>query len=319
MKQTKISGIIEVIVAIIASSSKVISIFHTAYSTYTNHLFQKNIEDRVLILEKESNTVKPQKRSTPKAPIIIFTSFKGGVGTSTLTTLFCNHISNQYNILLIDAHQQLTCYNMRENDLITTPEAKPLYEIEAISVEGLVNHLDVVKNKYDYIVIDLPRFFYYEDNLESIFIRSNYIFAPFHIPYNYSVEQSNNDFLHQVEGRLDLFIELRKKIKSINKDITFTLVPYENDVTEEFKEWIEKFDMSLLPQTFKRYSELPSYIDTISDLCKNKSIAYAPYITNTKAIIYYLEKETIANNYIEEQNNLFKKRMRNILNQYKKR
>lgn len=266
MKQTKISGIIEVIVAIIASSSKVISIFHTAYSTYTNHLFQKNIEDRVLILEKESNTVKPQKRSTPKAQIIIFTSFKGGVGTSTLTTLFCNHISNQYNILLIDAHQQLTCYNMRENDLITTPEAKPLYEIEAISVEGLVNHLDVVKNKYDYIVIDLPRFFYYEDNLESIFIRSNYIFAPFHIPYNYSVEQSNNDFLHQVEGRLDLFIELRKKIKSINKDITFTLVPYENDVTEEFKEWIEKFDMSLLPQTFKRYSELPSYIDTISDL-----------------------------------------------------
>ena len=83
MKQTKISGIIEVIVAIMASSSKVISIFHTAYSTYTNHLFQKNIEDRVLILEKESNTVKPQKRSTPKAQIIIFTSFKGGVGTST--------------------------------------------------------------------------------------------------------------------------------------------------------------------------------------------------------------------------------------------
>ena len=104
MKQTKISGIIEVIVAIIASSSKVISIFHTAYSTYTNHLFQKNIEDRVLILEKESNTVKPQKRSTPKAQIIIFTSFKGGVGTSTLTTLFCNHISNQYNILF---HQKL--------------------------------------------------------------------------------------------------------------------------------------------------------------------------------------------------------------------
>lgn len=302
-----------------ATSSKVISIFHTAYSTYTNHLFQKNIEDRVLILEKESNTVKPQKRSTPKAQVIIFTSFKGGVGTSSLTTLFCNHISNQYNILLIDAHQQLTCYNMRKNDLITTPEAKPLYEIEAISVEGLVNHLDVVKNKYDYIVIDLPRFFYYEDNLESIFIRSNYIFAPFHIPYSYSIEQSNNDFLHQVEGRLDLFIELRKKIKSINKDITFTLVPYENDVTEGFKEWIEKFDMSLLPQTFKRYSELPSYIDTISDLCKNKSIAYAPYITNTKAIIYYLEKETIANNYIEEQNNLLKKRMRNILNQYKKR
>lgn len=319
MKQTKISGIIEVIVAIMATSSKVISIFHTAYSTYTNHLFQKNIEDRVLILEKESNTVKPQKRSTPKAQVIIFTSFKGGVGTSSLTTLFCNHISNQYNILLIDAHQQLTCYNMRKNDLITTPEAKPLYEIEAISVEGLVNHLDVVKNKYDYIVIDLPRFFYYEDNLESIFIRSNYIFAPFHIPYSYSIEQSNNDFLHQVEGRLDLFIELRKKIKSINKDITFTLVPYENDVTEGFKEWIEKFDMSLLPQTFKRYSELPSYIDTISDLCKNKSIAYAPYITNTKAIIYYLEKETIANNYIEEQNNLLKKRMRNILNQYKKR
>ena len=29
--------------------------------------------------------------------------------------------------------------------------------------------------------------------------------------------------------------------------------------------------------------------------------------------------EFSTNNYIEEQNNLFKKRMRNILNQYKKR
>lgn len=315
MKQTKISNIKEVIIAILANCTQFTSILYSMYSTYTNSIFQNSIESRVSKLESEKLI---KKKTFFEPQVIIFTSFKGGVGVSSLTTLFCNHISNQYNILLIDAHPQLSCYNMRKNDLATTPEIKPLYEIEAVAAEELASHLDIIKDKYDFIVIDLPRFFYYKDNLESVFIKSNHVFALFHIPYMHWTEEYTNNYYNLVDGRLDLFINLQKKIKDINKDITFTLIPYENDVTDNFKDWIECFGIFLLQQTFKRYSELQSQIDTITDLCQNHDIAYAPYIIDTQKVIYYLEKATNANDYIEEQNNLARKKIENILNLYKK-
>lgn len=251
-------------------------------------------------------------KASYKNKVVGFTSFKGGAGVSTLTTLFCNKISSQYNILMIDAHYQLSCFNHRKNDLEIFPETKPQYEIKAIEIDKLSNYIDSVRSEYDYVVIDLPRFFYYENNLENIFTRCDFVFAPFYLS-NYHRKKGESEYLRQVDGRLDLFIELSKKIKESNEDISFTLISFENDMSAEFKEWIENYDINLLPQTFKKHYELQSNLDTLTDLSKIKDIAYAPYIKDTLKLIYYLERETGANLYIEEQNNVRKQEWDNLL------
>lgn len=238
-----------------------------------------------------------------KGEVVAFTSFKGGAGVSTLTALFCNKISSQYNILMIDAHEQLSCYNMRKNDMQLYTDIKPQYEIKAVGVDKVSSFLETVRNDYDYVIIDLPRFFYYDNDLKDIFVKCNYVFAPFYLSEYHEIKEEYDEYIQQVDGRLDLFIELRAKIKELNGNISFTLISFQNDMTVEFQEWIENYDINLLPQTFKKHYELQSHIDTLTDLSKNEDIAYAPYVIDTLNLIYYLERETSANLFIEEQNN----------------
>jgi len=276
------------------------------------------IDETLIKCKNKQNKIRLGNNSKTdyKSKVVAFTSFKGGVGVSTLTTLFCNKISSQYNILMIDAHFQLSCFNHRKNDLEIFPDTKPQYEIKALEVDKLANYIDSVRSEYDYVVLDLPRFFYYENNLENIFTKCNFVFAPFYLSNYHSIKEES-DYLMQVDGRLDLFIELSNKIKKSNKDISFTLISFENDMSVEFKEWIENYEINLLPQTFKKHYELQSHLDTLTDLSKNEDIAYAPYVKDTLKLIYYLERETGANLYIEEQNNVKKQEWDNLFNKIK--
>lgn len=244
-----------------------------------------------------------------KGKVVAFTSFKGGAGVSTLSILYCNKISNQFKVLLIDATDQLSCFHMRENDDEFFQESKAQYEIKAVEVDKLAIYLDTVRSEYDYIIIDLPRIFYFKDEQEPVCKRCNHIFAPFYLKLFYLEKNEEDEYLRAVDGRLDLFIELKERIKKLNEETIFSLISFENEIPLEFKEWIEGYDIGLIPQAFKRHSELQSHIDTYTDITKNEDISYAPFIEDTQKLLYYLERETDSNLYIEDQNQMRKQRI----------
>jgi len=248
-----------------------------------------------------------------KGKIVGFTSFKGGVGVSTLVTLYCNKISSQYKVLLIDATPQLSCYRMRQIDLKRFTDIIPPYDIKAVELDNVANFIDNIKYDYDYIVLDLPRFFYFENNLEDIFLRCNHVFSPFHLTFHSSTKDCN-EYMNHIAGRFDLFVELYNKIHEKNNDITFSLISFGDDIPIELKEWINDFNISILPQIFQKHIEFQTWIfDTVTDLSKNEDIKYAPYIDDTLKLIYYLEEETDANYYIEDQHKLRKMGLKNIM------
>lgn len=312
-KKVKISPIIYGHIETCRRELKILELFNLC-----NFLDLPINETLINCKSKQNNIILGNSKNSYKAKVVAFTSFKGGAGVSTLTTLFCNKTSSQYNILMIDAHPQLSCLNRRKDDLEMFPNVKPQYEIKAVEIDKLPNYINKVRSEYDYVVIDLPRFFYYEDNLENILTKCDFIFAPFYLPKYYFTKEKP-EYLKQVDGRLDLFIELSRKIKKFNDKISFTLISFSNDMPVEFKEWIEGYDINLLPQTFKKHYELQSHIDTLTDLSKNEDIAYAPYIKDTLKLIYYLELETGANLYIEGQDNVLKQKWDNLINKNSKK
>jgi DNA-binding XRE family transcriptional regulator len=269
--------------------------------------FEKTVENSI---NKKRDLDLADSSTEYKGEVIAFTSFKGGSGVSTLAMLFCNKISSQNNILMIDASEFLSCFETRKNDVQLYPETKPQYEIVAIQIDEVSNYIDAVRSNFDYIIIDLPQFWKHKFFLQEIFIKCDYVFSPFYWKSPYRVGKNYKDV---IDGPLDFFIKLRDQIKILNSKVRFTLISFGDEAPAEFKDWIEEFDIYLLPQTFKKHEEL-SRPDTLTDLSKIEGIGYAPYITDTLNLIYYLEKETGANLFIEEQNKEEMQKIKNLTN-----
>ncbi|TPN86088.1 helix-turn-helix domain-containing protein [Aquimarina algicola] len=261
-----------------------------------------NINENILTLEKKL-----------KNKVISFTSFKGGVGVSTLSILLSNEISKDYKIILIDSHYQNSCYDLRMRDIKTFPETKPLYEIKTVPFENLANYLSTAKTEYDYIIIDLPKFFYIEDHIENIIEKSDFVFAPFHLRYNNQpFETYKDEPLRYADGRLDLFVNLRERSSKKGNKAVFSLIPFRNNIDVEFKEYIENYDITLIPETFKEFEEIPEYLDTINPISTNENSSFAPYIMETMKVLYYLMEITDSNLVIEDQKNIKKLRWKNL-------
>ncbi len=230
---------------------------------------------------------------TYKNKVVAFTSFKGGTGVSTLAVLLANEIAQHYKVLFIDAHYQASCYHMREIDRSVFPEVRPLYEVKKVPVNKLTNYIAAQCGDYDYIIIDLPRFFYVSEYIDNVLLRSNFVFVPFHLSYHFS---TTDNYIKHAAGRFDLFIELQAKIKQ-QENVHFTLIPFRDDISQIFKEWIEDKEIALVPCSFKYHEEI-SRIDTFNPL---PSELHAPYIQDTRNVLYHLMNILSAHPIIEDQ------------------
>ncbi|WP_010177343.1 helix-turn-helix domain-containing protein [Aquimarina agarilytica] len=225
-----------------------------------------------------------------KNKVISFTSFKGGMGVSTLSIILANEISKDYKLLFIDSHYQNSCYDKRALDLEVFPNIKPLYSIASIETKELAKYIDQKKKDYDYIIIDLPRFFYIPDYIEEITNQSDFVISPFKgrgmlkKPF-----KNNKDYLkHIAEGRLDLFIEYRNLFK--NNDTVFSLIPFLVKIEDdEFDDYCSDQEIVLIPETFKEFPEHDLFCDTLNPISNLENAYYNPFIVETLKVIFHLK------------------------------
>lgn len=242
--------------------------------------------DRIL---KEAVGPIPLRPAKRKQKVISFTSFKGGVGGSSLAILLANELSKNYKTLLVDADFQATCDNLRNRDLEKNPNVQVPYSIKKVTISNALNFTTDVKDDYDYTIIDLPRVFYEGEKVRSVLNISDFIFSPFHLSVrNSSFSKLPNPFDY-VDGRLDLFIDQVSKIISRAKDINVVLVPYRDKVSKRFHEYLESYGIVVLPKSFKIHAEIPKVLNTFEPFSNYNHEIQPPFIRDTLDVLYYLK------------------------------
>src|SRR5574344_490892 len=90
---------------------------------------------------------------------VVFANQKGGVGKTTLCTLFANYLANKKeNVLVVDADLQKSIYTQRQSDA-QVYEDEPPYEVQAILLDSLENvHkiMDFASQLPGYVLFDAP-------------------------------------------------------------------------------------------------------------------------------------------------------------------
>jgi chromosome partitioning protein len=174
--------------------------------------------------------------------IITFANQKGGVGKTTLCTLFANYlIARRKKVLVIDCDAQQTISFRRKADLqkykdVTIPyNIQPFNIANATNVQNLMTNL---KKMQGIILIDAPGSLT-QQGLIPIFANSDYIICPF----QYEVTSIN---------ATATFISFIYKIRAkLSKDMAqLFLVDNSHD-----KRFGKKEELKLWQMTAKRFSE----------------------------------------------------------------
>ena len=79
--------------------------------------------------------------------IITFANQKGGVGKTTLCTLFANYLVNRgKRTIVIDCDGQQTIFEKRKADYKKYPDQKEKYKVQAFSIADPENVKNLMKN-----------------------------------------------------------------------------------------------------------------------------------------------------------------------------
>lgn len=92
------------------------------------------------------------------AKIILFGNQKGGVGKSTLTMLTATVLSQapfNLNVCVLDADDQRSLSDMRQNDLAQGEDIKAPYEIRPATINDIHRDIRELDRKFDIVFIDV--------------------------------------------------------------------------------------------------------------------------------------------------------------------
>ena len=174
--------------------------------------------------------------------IITFANQKGGVGKTTLCTLFANYlVAHGKKVLVIDCDVQQTISFRRKADLQKYKDVTIPYNIQPFNIANVQNVQNLITNlrkMQGIILIDAPGNLT-QQGLISIFANSDYIICPF----QYEVNSIN---------ATATFISFIYKIRAkLSKDVAqLFLVDNSHD-----KRFGKKEELELWRMTAKRFSE----------------------------------------------------------------
>ncbi len=174
--------------------------------------------------------------------IITFANQKGGVGKTTLCTLFANYlVAHRKRVLVIDCDVQQTISFRRKADLQKYKDVTIPYNIQPFNIANVQNVQNLITNlrkMQGIILIDAPGNLT-QQGLIPIFANSDYIISPF----QYEVTSIN---------ATATFISFIYKIRTqLSKDVAqLFLVDNSHD-----KRFGKKEELELWRMTAKRFSE----------------------------------------------------------------
>ena len=115
--------------------------------------------------------------------VIIFGNQKGGVGKTTLCTLFANYLAAKgKKTLVVDCDNQQTISEKRKVDRIKKPDTKFLYNVQTFNIANAenVNKLMTELRRMDGVVlVDSPGNLA-QQGLIPLFVFSDYVVCPFY-------------------------------------------------------------------------------------------------------------------------------------------
>jgi chromosome partitioning protein len=148
--------------------------------------------------------------------IISFAAKKGGVGKSTLTSIFANYLQHQTNdsFIVCDLdYDQKTLAAKRESELLEGRDTQDLYALEVIKSSDFSEVFkNAIDGNFDYVLLDIP------GNLEQAGIRQalaycDHIIIPCH--YSESDVQSFVDYVKFIREEIDP-MRVKFGLKEIN-------------------------------------------------------------------------------------------------------
>ena len=122
------------------------------------------------------------EQNLKKSVVITFANQKGGVGKTTLCTLFANYLAAKgKSLLVVDCDGQQTIYEKRKGDMKSFPDMEIPYNIQPFNisniehVKNLMNHIQTMDGV---ILIDAPGSLS-QKGLIPLFISTDFFVCPY--------------------------------------------------------------------------------------------------------------------------------------------
>lgn len=175
--------------------------------------------------------------------IITFANQKGGVGKTTLCTLFANYLANKkVSTIVIDCDGQQTIHEKRQSDEKKYPDLPLPYNVQAFSIANVDNVRNLMQNLRQMpgvVLIDAPGNLA-QQGLFPLFAQSDFIVCP----YQYELTSINSTVTF-----IRFILRLKREIKSMKAAIFFVVNKFDKryGTEREKKLWAntdEKFGMA---------------------------------------------------------------------------
>lgn len=202
--------------------------------------------------------------------IIVFGNQKGGVGKTTLCTLFANYLTaKNVPVLVVDCDSQQTIFEKRKQDLSKHDKTNFRYNIQPFSItdDKSVELLMTNLRKMDgVILIDSPGHLA-QQGLVPLFSNSDFVVCP----YQYEATCVNSTIKFIV-----FLAQLKQRIKNMKSQLIFVPNKYDSRVgrKKELELWKKTED------SFGNYGENAPKIKAKIDLQRYNTIVVSEAVQN---------------------------------------
>lgn len=145
--------------------------------------------------------------------IIVFANQKGGVGKTTICTLFANYLAQKNkDVLVIDADLQKSIFTQREMDVQAYEDEEPPYLVQAISVDDVdtvQTVMDSASQMPGWVLFDAPGNIS-QDGLVSLFTNADAIICPY--MYDTRTLNSTGVFIKVMDQLKALYPEMKAQL-----------------------------------------------------------------------------------------------------------
>ena len=189
-------------------------------------------------MESEENKYSNFKLTITKmseVTIITFANQKGGVGKTTLCTMFANYlVAKGKRTIVIDCDGQQTIFEKRKADHKKYKDLKEPYKVQAFSIadpENVRNLMQNLRQMKGTVLIDAPGNLA-QQGLIPLFVQSDFVVCP----YQYETTSINSTVTF-----LGFILQLKKRVQSMATEILFVVNRHDKryGTEREKKLWAE--------------------------------------------------------------------------------